>query len=121
MNLLDLETADILSLDGGDVFIGGRYHSLLPILQELYPGNSSYLLLPFVTGDFSFYFMDLFPGDERFYYSVAVIKRGNLTDVSNLYQLRGRKACFPSVGSLAGWIIPIETVKHSSLLWHHQR
>lgn len=39
MALLDQEIADVTSLDGGDVFIGGRYHSLLPILQDIYEGN----------------------------------------------------------------------------------
>lgn len=39
MNLLDLETADITSMDGGEVFIGGRYHSLVPISQEAYEGR----------------------------------------------------------------------------------
>lgn len=39
MTLLDQEIADITSLDAGDVFLGGRYHSLLPILQEVYPGK----------------------------------------------------------------------------------
>ncbi|KAK7603014.1 hypothetical protein V9T40_003013 [Parthenolecanium corni] len=86
MTLLDQEIADITSLDAGDVFLGGRYHSLLPILQEIYPG------------------------DEKYFYSVAVIKKNSLTDVYNLHNLRNRKACFPSVGSLAGWVIPIETL-----------
>lgn len=39
MTLLDQEVADVTSLDAGDVFLGGRYHSLLPILHEIYPGK----------------------------------------------------------------------------------
>lgn len=35
MSLLDQEHGDITSLDAGEVFIGGRYHSLIPILQEV--------------------------------------------------------------------------------------
>ncbi|XP_054267842.1 melanotransferrin [Macrosteles quadrilineatus] len=83
MFLLDQEKAHVTTLDAGDVFIGGRYHSLIPIMQEVYEGGS------------------------KFYYSTAVIKKGTLTDVSNIRQIRGKKVCFPGVGSLAGWIIPI--------------
>ena len=39
MDLLDQELADITSMDGGELFIGGRYHSLVPILQEAYEGE----------------------------------------------------------------------------------
>ena len=35
MSLLDQEQGDITTLDAGEVFIGGRYHSLVPILQEV--------------------------------------------------------------------------------------
>lgn len=58
--------------------------------------------------------MCIFLGDEKYFYSVAVIKKNSLTDVYNLHNLRNRKACFPSVGSLAGWVIPIETVNENS-------
>lgn len=34
MTKLDEEMAHITSLDAGDVFVGGRYHSLIPIMQE---------------------------------------------------------------------------------------
>lgn len=36
MNLLDQDLADLSVLDPGEVFIGGRYHSLVPILQEVW-------------------------------------------------------------------------------------
>lgn len=49
-------------------------------------------------------------GGEKYYYSVAVIKKDSLSDVSSLHHLRSKKACFPNVGSLAGWVIPLETV-----------
>lgn len=39
MDLIDQEIADITSLDGGEAFIGGRYHSLVPIMQEAYEGK----------------------------------------------------------------------------------
>jgi len=52
--LLDKSEADITTLDPGNVFVGGRYHSLLPIMQEVYTQNSEY------------------------FFSVAVVKRGSM-------------------------------------------
>ena len=93
MVLLDEGTVTLTSLDAGKVFAGGRFHSLVPIAQEL--------------------------TDDGFnnYYSVAVIKRNMLQDVLNLHGLRGKKACFPGVGTMAGWILPIYNVRQSSLVY----
>lgn len=30
---------NIMSVDAGEVFVGGRYHSLVPILKEVYNNN----------------------------------------------------------------------------------
>ncbi|XP_026676613.1 melanotransferrin [Diaphorina citri] len=35
MTLLDKEEAHVTTLDAGEVFVGGRYHSLIPIMQEV--------------------------------------------------------------------------------------
>jgi len=86
MTMLDQEKAQITTLDAGEVFIAGRYHSLVPIMQEIYQSGVNYQ------------------------YAVAVIKKGSLPDVQTLYDLRGKKACFAGVGTLAGWVIPINTV-----------
>lgn len=86
MTLLDQEKADLTTLDPGEVFVGGRYHSLVPVMQEIYDSGVSHQ------------------------YAVAVIKKGSLTDVYNLAGLRGKKACFAGVGTLAGWIAPIHNV-----------
>jgi len=86
MTMLDRENAQITTLDAGEVFIAGRYHSLVPIMQEIYENNINYQ------------------------YAVAVIKKNSLPDVHSLYDLRGKKGCFAGVGTLAGWIIPINTV-----------
>ncbi|XP_068625478.1 transferrin 2 [Battus philenor] len=83
---VDQGEASLLALDAGEVYIAGRYHSLVPIAQELY-GNG-----------------------EPYQYSVAVIKKGSLPSVqpgNGLYGLRGVKACFPGVGALAGWVMPV--------------
>lgn len=39
MMLLDINSADILSLDAGEVFVGGRYNSLIPLMQQLFESN----------------------------------------------------------------------------------
>ncbi len=86
MKLIDLSgpsNPDIMTVDAGEVFVGGRYHSLVPILREVYQR------------------------DQNYYHSVAVIKRGSMPDVQTLSDLRGMQACFPKVGSLAGWTVPI--------------
>ncbi|KAK9501998.1 hypothetical protein O3M35_012612 [Rhynocoris fuscipes] len=86
MHLVEEEIASITAVDAGEVFSAGRYYSLVPILQEIYTG------------------------DLRKYYAVAVIKRGTLLDVTNLRHLRGKKGCFTGVGTLAGWIMVIDTL-----------
>lgn len=76
----------LTSLDAGEVFIGGRYLSLVPISQEVLEGGF------------------------KFYYSVAVVKKGTLPDVQSIRDLKYRKACFSGVGTMAGWVLPIRTV-----------
>ncbi|XP_061389109.1 transferrin 2-like [Musca vetustissima] len=84
---IDHENAHITSLDAGDVFTAGRYNSLIPLMQEKFEGGFTN------------------------YHSVAVVKAGTLQDVTSLRDLRQKKACFPWVGSLAGWIVPIYTLQ----------
>lgn len=86
IQLIDSEKAHMMSLDAGNVFVAGRYHSLIPIMQESFDGG-------FVN-----------------YYAVAVVKVGTLPEVTSVRHLRGTKACFAEVGSQAGWTIPIHTV-----------
>lgn len=83
---MDQEKVTLTSLDAGEVFVGGRYHSLVPISQEVSEGGFKY------------------------YYSVAVVKKGDLPLVRSIRELRGRKACFAGVGTMAGWIVPVYTV-----------
>jgi len=87
IKLIDSEKAHIMSLDAGEVFIAGRYFSLIPIMQETIDGGLSN------------------------YYAVAVVKKDTLPDVYNIRDLRNKKACFAYVGSQAGWNIPIHTVR----------
>lgn len=83
---IDAEKAHMMSLDAGQVFVAGRYHSLVPIMQEAFEGGFTN------------------------YYAVAVVKAGTLPDMTSLRDVRGKKACFSEVGSQAGWTIPIHTV-----------
>ncbi len=86
---------NIMTVDAGDVFVGGRYHSLVPILKEVYanrspsPSSSSARIVDY-------------------YHSLAVVKKGSMTNVQMMTDLRGVQACFPGVGSLAGWTMPIQ-------------
>ena len=83
MDLAKEEAPSVMVVDAGDVFVGGRYHSLVPVLREVYENNRDY------------------------YHAVAVIKRGSLPDVRTLSDLRGKHACFAGVGTQAGWTIPL--------------
>ncbi|KAG6461060.1 hypothetical protein O3G_MSEX012404 [Manduca sexta] len=89
MSWVDQGKASLLGLDAGEVYVAGRYHSLIPIMQELYGRG------------------------EPYQYSVAVVKKGGLPAVQpgvGLHALRGARACFPGVGSLAGWVMPIHVL-----------
>lgn len=83
---IDAEKAHMMSLDAGQVFVAGRYNSLVPIMQEAFDNGFTN------------------------FYAVAVIKTGTVTDMTSLRDLRGKQACFSEVGSQAGWTIPIYTV-----------
>uniref|UniRef100_A0A182WM52 Transferrin-like domain-containing protein n=1 Tax=Anopheles minimus TaxID=112268 RepID=A0A182WM52_9DIPT len=87
MSLINERRADVMTLDAGEVFSGGRFHSLIPLMQEGYDGGFTQ------------------------YHSVAVMKKGSLPEVTHLRHLRGKKACFAWVGSHAGWTIPIHTLQ----------
>ncbi|XP_055603385.1 melanotransferrin [Uranotaenia lowii] len=87
MQLIDDGKAHAMTLDAGEVYTGGRHHSLVPIMQEGYDGGFTQ------------------------YFAVAVVKKESLRDVTNLRHLKGKKACFAWVGSHAGWTIPIYTLQ----------
>uniref|UniRef100_A0A146M2V3 Melanotransferrin n=1 Tax=Lygus hesperus TaxID=30085 RepID=A0A146M2V3_LYGHE len=92
MKMIEEDKATLTTLDAGEVFVGGRYFSTVPILRHIYTDQHQY------------------------YYAVAVIKKDTLPDVSSLYGLRGKKACFTEVGTLAGWVLPIKTLmQHGGL------
>jgi ABC-type phosphate/phosphonate transport system substrate-binding protein len=84
MNWIENQMAHIVVLDPGEIFVGGRYHSLVPIMYETYNANK-----------------------EKGYYSVAVVKTQSANYILDVRDLRGRRACFTGVGHFAGWVIPM--------------
>jgi len=83
---------NVMAVDAGDVFVGGRYHSLVPILREVYSGG------------------------EDYYHSVAVVKKGTMANIRTTADLRGVSVCFPGVGSLAGWTMPIHELMKQGVM-----
>ncbi|KAF2363139.1 Transferrin-like domain [Trinorchestia longiramus] len=92
MRSIDNDEADIVSLDANEIFLGGRYHSLVPIMKNVYQDG------------------------ESSFYSVAVVKRDHFPSYSNLRDLRNTTACFPSVASMGGWVIPIARLMESGAM-----
>ncbi|XP_072427804.1 uncharacterized protein [Chiloscyllium punctatum] len=82
--------ADAMSLDGGQVYLGGKC-GLVPVMAEHYDKKN---LTPCSS-----------PTNTKIpsYYAVAVIKDTSL----NWNKLRGKKSCHTAVGRTAGWNVPM--------------
>lgn len=93
MRLIEDQKADLVLIDPGEVYISGRYHSLVPILYEQYGPNNR-------TG----------------YFAVSVVKTDSQSYIRDLKDLRGKKACFPGVGQLGGWVLPINKLLDLDLI-----
>lgn len=93
MQMIEEQNADVVSLDPGEVYIAGRYHSLVPIVYEQYAPNNQ-------TG----------------YFAVAVLKANANTNIHQLKDLRSRKGCFSGVGQIAGWVLPIIRLLEENLI-----
>lgn len=91
MNKIANNAAHLITLDPGETFIAGRYYSLVPIMQERY-GQSG----------------------ESGYYSVALVRRNS--QILSLNDLKNKKACFPGVGQLAGWVLPISRLLDDDIM-----
>ncbi|XP_078419548.1 serotransferrin-1-like [Cetorhinus maximus] len=77
--------ADAVSLDGGQVYVGGKC-GLVPVMAEYY--NKSKCSTQTLNSS---------------YYAVAVVKNSQL----NWESLRGKKSCHTGVGRTAGWNVPM--------------
>ncbi|XP_066285080.1 uncharacterized protein [Branchiostoma lanceolatum] len=78
--MIHMNQADVITLDGGDIYQAGMKYNMRPIMGEDY-GN----------GDAS-------------YWAVAVVRKDN--SEININNLRGRKSCHTGIGKTSGWIIP---------------
>uniref|UniRef100_A0A1E1WVR2 Putative transferrin n=1 Tax=Tityus obscurus TaxID=1221240 RepID=A0A1E1WVR2_TITOB len=86
--------ADLITLDGGDVYRAGRYSNFVPIASELY-------------------------GEENAnYYSVAVIATNS--EINELEDLRGLRSCHTGMGRTAGWVMPIGFLSDKGLISKQQ-
>lgn len=45
MNLIDVGRADLLTLDPGEIYIAGRYNSLIPIMAERYGQGNIFIYI----------------------------------------------------------------------------
>ncbi|KAF7490608.1 Melanotransferrin [Sarcoptes scabiei] len=93
MKLIENQKADFVLAEPGEIYIAGRFHSLVPIVYEQYgPINA--------TG----------------YYAVSVVRTNSRSYIQDLRDLRDKKACFSGVGQLAGWILPIVKLLEMNLI-----
>ncbi|XP_054723487.1 transferrin-like [Uloborus diversus] len=82
--------AQLVVLEGGDVYRGGRYFDLQPVAREDYSGT------------------------DAAFYAVAVVR--STSAVKNLQDLRGMRSCHTGMGRTAGWILPIGVLLSQNLL-----
>lgn len=86
--------ADVIALDGGDVYKVGQDFGFERLLSEVYNSTSG-------TSTSS-------------YYAVAVVRaESNITYFSHL---RGRKSCHTGIGKTSGWKMPIATLLEQRLI-----
>ncbi|PIK59712.1 melanotransferrin [Apostichopus japonicus] len=72
--------ADLVTLDGGDIYQAGKKYGLVPVMGEDYG-----------TGDAS-------------YWAVAVVKSDTSFTINDL---KGKKSCHTGIMKTSGWIVPV--------------
>ncbi|RWS06598.1 Transferrin-like protein, partial [Dinothrombium tinctorium] len=84
LNHIDNGRAQLVTLDPGEIYLAGRLHSLVPIASEQYGFTK-----------------------DNGYYTVAVVKKSTANRITSPLDLKSARACFPGVGKMAGWIVPL--------------
>nr|AKZ20817.1 melanotransferrin 4 [Holothuria glaberrima] len=80
MKYIKADNADLVTLDGGDIYTAGKYHDLVPVMGETYEvGDASYWAVAVVRADTSFTINDL----------------------------KGKKSCHTGIMKTAGWVVPV--------------
>ncbi|WAR22228.1 TRFM-like protein [Mya arenaria] len=92
MNLFDKNEVDLITLEAGQGYFAGRFHSMRPILAEKY---------------------DTVPGAPLDYYAVAIKKTGSVVAINNL---QNKNACMPGIGTGAGWVYPISFMLKANMM-----
>nr|Q02942.1 RecName: Full=Transferrin; Flags: Precursor [Blaberus discoidalis]AAA27820.1 transferrin [Blaberus discoidalis] len=82
--------ADVITLDGGEVFVAQRQYNLKPIVAEQYGEHGS------------------------LYYAVAVVRKDST--YQSIEDLRGAKSCHTGYGRNAGWNVPLYTLLSKELI-----
>ncbi|XP_067032998.1 melanotransferrin-like [Acropora muricata] len=98
MMKIQASSADLVTLDGGDIKTAGKDHSLVPIVGE------DYYNLPGLEG--------------ASYKAVAVVKKSS-TDIT-FKKLKGKTSCHTGAGKTAGWNVPIGTLLRLKLMEHDE-
>ncbi|KAK6185239.1 hypothetical protein SNE40_007513 [Patella caerulea] len=76
--------ADVTTLDGGDLYTGGRYQGIVPIAAETYKNVNS---------------------ESTSYWAVAVVRKGNRG--VNIKNLKDSRSCHTGIMKTSGWNVPI--------------
>lgn len=83
-------TADLITLDGGDVHSGGERYDIRPIMEEIYADG------------------------KKGYNALAVVRKSN-TDIT-IENLAGKRSCHTGYGRTAGWNIPVGFLLEEGLM-----
>ncbi|KAH3788478.1 hypothetical protein DPMN_166622 [Dreissena polymorpha] len=92
MDMFDRNEVDLITLEAGQGYFAGRYHSMRPILAEKYDDTTDSPLE---------------------YYAVALKRTGGNV---KLDQLKNKNACMPGIGTGAGWVYPIASMLKTRMI-----
>lgn len=92
MTKMDNNEVDLLTLEAGQGYFAGRYHTMRPILAEKY---------------------DIGTDTPLEYFSVAIKKAGTPITIDRLAMT---KACIPGIGTGAGWVYPISFLLQTKMM-----